>query len=153
MSAREELRARLTGPGGMFEIVGETVNLENARVRAESLFSVKASNLVGNALKFRQPQRPTIVTISADRRQGGWMFLVRDNGIGIDPKYFDRIFQMFQRLHGRGEHAGTGIGLALCKKIVERHGGHMSVASEPGLGTTFSFTIPDVAVPPAGGRP
>jgi len=110
-------------------------------------------NLIGNALKFRQPQRPTVVTVAAERQPDGWVFQVRDNGIGIEPKYFERIFQMFQRLHGRGEYAGTGIGLALCKKIVERHGGHISVASEPGLSTTFSFTIPDVAVAqPVGAR-
>lgn len=101
-------------------------------------------NLVGNAVKFhRKGQRP-VVRISAVRSEQAWECSVQDNGIGIDGKYFDRIFQMFQRLHTRGEYAGTGIGLPLCKKIIERHGGRIRVASEPGRGTTFSFTLPDL---------
>ncbi len=100
-------------------------------------------NLIGNAIKFRRPGDRPVIRISAHREEGRWSLRVSDNGIGIDQKYFERIFQMFQRLHGRDEYPGTGIGLALCKKIVERHGGEMSVASESGRGTTFSFTIPD----------
>lgn len=102
-------------------------------------------NLIGNAVKFRQADRTPVVRVSATREDGAWRLLVTDNGIGIEPRYFDRIFQMFQRLHGRDEYSGTGIGLALCQKIVERHGGRMGVDSEPGRGTTFSFTVPDVA--------
>jgi len=98
-------------------------------------------NLVGNAIKYRRSELPS-VHISA-MPDGGtrWMFSVRDNGLGIDPQYFDRIFGMFQRLHKREEFAGTGIGLAICKKIVERHGGSISVDSQLGQGSTFSFAL------------
>jgi PAS domain S-box-containing protein len=102
-------------------------------------------NLIGNAVKFHRPGARPVVRISASRGRHAWTIDVADNGIGIEPKYFDRIFQMFQRLHGRGDYPGTGIGLALCKKIVERHGGRIRVESTPGTGTTFSFTIPDAA--------
>jgi PAS domain S-box-containing protein len=98
-------------------------------------------NLVGNAIKYQNPGVPK-VHISAVRNGGKkWMFSVKDNGLGIDPQYFERIFGMFQRLHKREEFAGTGIGLAICKKIAERHGGTIAVASEPGNGSTFSFAL------------
>ena len=99
-------------------------------------------NLVGNALKFRQEGRRTEVHIGVSQEAGNWVFQVKDNGIGIDPKQMDRAFLLFQRLQSREKYPGSGIGLAICKKIVERHGGQIWVESEPGKGSTFFFTIP-----------
>jgi PAS domain S-box-containing protein len=100
-------------------------------------------NLIGNAIKYQNPGVPRI-HISAVKNGGKqWIFSVKDNGLGIDPQYFERIFGMFQRLHKREEFAGTGIGLAICKKIVERHGGSISVESKPGDGSTFRFVLAD----------
>jgi PAS domain S-box-containing protein len=98
-------------------------------------------NLVGNAVKFRAKDRPPVVTVAAERAGDLWRIRVSDNGIGIDPQYFDRIFVIFQRLHTKEEYPGTGIGLAMCKRIVERHGGTIEVASAPGNGSTFTFTL------------
>jgi chemotaxis family two-component system sensor kinase Cph1 len=98
-------------------------------------------NLAGNAVKFHAGKPPR-VHVSAVQTGNEWVFCVRDDGIGIDPRYAERIFNVFERLHTREEYPGTGIGLAICKKIVERHAGRIRVESQLGQGSAFYFTLP-----------
>ncbi|MDB5867613.1 MAG: sensor signal transduction histidine kinase, partial [Betaproteobacteria bacterium] len=99
-------------------------------------------NLVGNGIKYRSADVPRVhVSAAKDEGSGNWIFSVQDHGLGIDSQYFEKIFGMFQRLHKREEFEGTGIGLAICKKIVERHGGSLSVESTVGQGSTFRFSL------------
>jgi PAS domain S-box-containing protein len=99
-------------------------------------------NLIGNALKFRHPERPALVRVSAEPTAGGrWRLAVADNGIGIDPAHAERVFGVFQRLHSRDEYAGTGVGLAIARKVVERHGGSIWLEPEPGGGSRFVFEL------------
>jgi light-regulated signal transduction histidine kinase (bacteriophytochrome) len=100
-------------------------------------------NLINNGIKFQKKTRTPHIHICAERQNGCWRFSVQDNGIGIEPKYKNKVFLIFQRLHTREEYAGTGIGLALCKRIIDRHGGKIWFDSSPERGTTFYFTIPE----------
>jgi len=134
--ALANLQARITDTGATIRRAGEMPTFKADSGQLARLFQ----NLVGNALKFCQDRSP-VVEISVEGQDEHWRFAIRDNGIGIDPKYADRIFIIFQRLHTRTEYDGTGIGLAVCKRIVERHGGLIWFDSTPGEGTTFYFTI------------
>lgn len=151
---RYELKLEATDCNGIVEQVLRNLQVaiaENAgRVICGDLPTINADssqigqlfqNIIGNAIKYHGVESPE-VHISATRQEHKWLFAFRDNGIGIDPQYFDRIFVLFQRLHTRQEYAGTGIGLALCKKIIERHHGEIWVESELGKGTTFYLTLP-----------
>lgn len=124
--------------GATIEILGDWPSLMASRDELTRLFQ----NLVGNALKYRDPARPPRIEIEASQDDGCWQFLVRDNGIGIDPKQFERLFRVFQRLHTSSQYEGTGVGLAIVRKIVTRHGGRVWVESlGEGTGTTIHFTL------------
>jgi PAS domain S-box-containing protein len=118
-------------------VSGPLPTLPGDRVEVGQLFQ----NLIANAIKFRSPERPARVTVSAQPSETGWTVRIADNGIGVDLGHADRIFKMFQRLHTREDFPGTGIGLAVCSRIVERHGGRIWVEPTPGGGATFCFTL------------
>ncbi len=129
----------------------QTIETAGAEVTYEAMPTVRADeiqlthvfqNLIANAIKFRREGVPPRVHVAAREAEEEWIFTVTDNGIGLDTEHSDRIFQVFQRLHTQEEYEGTGLGLALCKRIVERHGGRIWVESQPGEGATFTFTIP-----------
>mgnify|MGYP003384631033 CR=1 FL=1 len=134
--ALANLRAAIEESGTRV-IVGEMPTAVANRTEMVQLFQ----NLIGNAIKYRQPNRNHEIHVSCEANVHEWVFSVRDNGIGIDPRYTDKIFDMFARLHGKTQYSGTGIGLAICKKIVETHGGRIWVESELGNGSIFLFTI------------
>lgn len=136
--------------GQALENLHESIQETGAEITHSELPAVQADpsqlaqlfqNLLGNAMKFRG-EAPPKVHVDARREGKAWRFSVSDNGIGIDPKFQDQIFEVFRRLHNRQQYEGTGIGLAICKKIVDRHGGRIWVESQPGQGATFSFTLP-----------
>jgi light-regulated signal transduction histidine kinase (bacteriophytochrome) len=134
---KTSLAAQIRDMDGVVE-TGELPTVHADTRQLEQVFQ----NLISNGLKFRAEGRSPRVRIDAARRDADWLFTVRDNGIGIEQGYAERVFEMFQRLHPVGRYAGSGIGLTLVKKIVERHGGTVWFESEPGRGTTFYFTLP-----------
>jgi two-component system NtrC family sensor kinase len=139
-----DLEMRLETTGGRVD-VGKLPRIEGDGLQMRQLFQ----NLIGNALKYHKPEVPPIVSVSAQPIEGPdsggdpcWKIVVQDNGIGFEEEYEERIFAMFQRLHGRGEYEGTGVGLSICRKIVERHGGTITAKGIPGEGSTFTITFP-----------
>jgi PAS domain S-box-containing protein len=142
-SSEEAMQQALVNLRGVIGDSGALVNHDPLPlVLADEMQLVQLfQNLVGNAIKYQNPGVPHVHVSAAMNMDKKWVFSVRDNGLGIDPQYFDKIFGMFQRLHKREEFAGTGIGLAICKKIVERHKGTISVESQLGQGSTFRFTM------------
>jgi signal transduction histidine kinase len=143
-----DLEARVERSGGRVEM-GEMLTLDADPLQMRQLLQ----NLIGNALKFHKPGEPPLVEVWCERVASGsdsegatggdlCRVFVEDDGIGFDEKYLDRIFTVFQRLHGRQAYEGTGVGLAVVRRIAERHGGSVTAASEPGRGSTFAVTLP-----------
>jgi PAS domain S-box-containing protein len=143
VSSEEALQQALLNLRGAIEEKGAIVTHDPLpSVLADEMQLIQLfQNLVGNAIKYQSPGIPKVHISAVENGGKKWTFSVSDNGLGIDSQYFERIFGMFQRLHKREEFAGTGIGLAICKKIVERHGGNISVESQPGQGSTFRFAL------------
>jgi PAS domain S-box-containing protein len=133
----KDLEVRAHEVGGRIDI-GPLPSIDADPLQMRQLLQ----NLAANALKFHRPDVPPVVAVTGELRNGNCVLTVSDNGIGFDEKYADRIFTMFERLHGRGKYDGTGIGLAICRRIVERHGGTIVARSTPGEGSTFLVTLP-----------
>ncbi|MBI3445189.1 MAG: PAS domain-containing protein [Magnetospirillum sp.] len=142
-SALADLQIEIEDCLGRVEVRGDLPVLYGDQGEMERLFL----NLVGNAIKYYQPERPPVVTVSCDDMNSHWLFKVADNGIGIPAEHAERVFGIFQRLHARDEYEGTGVGLAICKKIVERHGGTIKVEASEGPGTVLAFTWPKAPPP------
>jgi len=162
--SRVEMRAPETAPTSMDQALeqalgnlGAAIAETGATVTSGTLPAVPSDglqmvqlfqNLVGNAIKFRRPGVPPEVRVDVTSRDSEWVFAVHDNGIGLDLRHAKRIFAIFQRLHRRPEYPGAGVGLAICRKIVELHGGRIWVESPPEGGSTFLFTLPHTAQEP-----
>ena len=144
VSAEDALQGALTNLRMTIEQSGAVVSHDSlpAIKTDETQLTQVFQNLVGNAIKYRSAEVPRVHVSATKNENSEWIFSVRDNGLGIAPQYFERIFIIFQRLHGRDEFEGTGIGLAICKKVLERLGGRIWVESQPGTGSTFYFALP-----------
>jgi signal transduction histidine kinase len=144
-SVREAFDAACSNLNAEIQAAGATITSSPLPEVAAREFHVVIvlQNILGNGLKYRSAE-PPVIEVSARRHGSQWIIAVKDNGIGIDAKYADRIFQPFKRLHG-AEYEGTGLGLWTCKKIVSRYGGDILVESEPGQGSVFFFSMPAVA--------
>ena len=134
--------------------LSESISSNKAKIEVSKLPTIKGiklhmlqliQNIIGNALKYRSLERDPIINILANEKDTEWEIMISDNGIGIDPRFYEKIFIIFQRLHNKNEYSGTGIGLAICKKIIDKHGGRIWVTSEPGKGSVFYFTLPKSA--------
>ena len=135
----------------VLDSLSEAISESGAKITADPLPRLSAhavhlqqifQNLIGNAIKYRSPDRQPVVHLAAERQNANWIISVSDNGIGIDPAYKENVFGLFKRLHTNDEYSGTGIGLAICQRIVDRYHGRIWVESEPGRGSTFRFTLP-----------
>ena len=135
----EEQQAEIQSTGAVVDL-GALPTIMGHRTDLKQLFQ----NLISNALKYRRPNVAPRISIQVTDEGHHYRFAIRDNGIGIDRQYFERVFQIFQRLHGRNQYSGTGIGLATCKKVIDIYGGQIWIESTVGQGTTFYFTIPKV---------
>ena len=137
--AQEALNARIKETGATITVQGAWPTLGMDVPQLAAVFQ----NLLSNAIKYRQPGASPEIIVTASRSEGGWRFEVRDNGVGFDSSRAKRAFQIFQRLHRRSRYDGLGVGLALVKRIVQRHGGRVGIESELGMGTTAWFWLPD----------